>query len=167
MGLSSAIRQTTARSAPLALSGVRFVSGGAGLADVVEEPIDCDQLSVVAKVGSWSELETDAVRNRLGMEFRRISPSIWLFLNRSTAEYSEGRRRWACTLPGVEGPILPREGDDAIEDTEVEGDGGLVFPFGYKSQLETQKMRRDRTFGSKLVKTLVGLFIFRDILRLR
>jgi hypothetical protein len=31
-------------------------------------------------------------------------------------------------LPGVEGPMLPREGEDAIEDTEVEGDGGWVLP---------------------------------------
>jgi hypothetical protein len=134
---------------------------------VVDEPIDCDQLSVVAYVGSWSELETDAVRNRLGMEFRLISPSIWLFLNRSTAEYSEGRRRCACTLPGVEGPILPREGDDAMEDTEVEGDGGWVFPCGRRSQLKPQNLKSERTFGSKLVKTLVGLIILRDILRLR
>jgi hypothetical protein len=49
-------------------------------------------------------------------------------LNRSTAEYSDGRRMWAWILPGVEGPMLPREGEDAIDETEVEGDGGLVFP---------------------------------------
>lgn len=56
----------------------------------------------------------------------------------------------ACVLPGVEGPMLPRDGDDAIEDTEVDGDGGLVLPF-----------------GSKLVRTLEGLLILREILRLR
>lgn len=44
--------------------------------------------------------------------------------------------------------MLPLEGEDAIDETEVEGDGGLVFPF-----------------GSKLVNTLVGLLILRDMLR--
>lgn len=45
------------------------------------------------------------------------------------AEYSDGRRMCACTLPGVDGPMLPLEGEDAIDETEVEGDGGLVFPY--------------------------------------
>ena len=79
--------------------------------------------------GQWSDadpsplVETDAVRRRLGMELRRwMSPSRWFSLKRSTAPKSEGLRPWMLpALPGVGGP---RDGDDAIEDVDVAGDGG-------------------------------------------
>jgi hypothetical protein len=48
-----------------------------------------------------------------------------LSLKRSTAPYSEGLREWLA-LPGVDGGKLDREGDDAIEDVEVDGEGGFV-----------------------------------------
>jgi hypothetical protein len=35
-------------------------------------------------------------------------------------------------LPGVEGPILARDGDEAIEDVDVVGEGGLVLPYCYR-----------------------------------
>lgn len=75
---------------------------------------------------SW--LDIDDVRSRLGIEFRRTpSLSRWLDLNRSTAPNSDGRR--VCPLmllAGVDGCMLPRDGEEAIEDVEVEGDGGFV-----------------------------------------
>jgi len=49
-----------------------------------------------------------------------------LSLNRSTAPYSDGLREWPLALPGVDGGRLVREGDDAIDELEVAGDGGLV-----------------------------------------
>jgi len=33
---------------------------------------------------------------------------------------------WLAVLPGVEGGILPLDGEDAIDDVEVDGEGGLV-----------------------------------------
>jgi len=96
-------------------------------------------------------LEIDAVRRRLGMELRRSLLSLWVNLNRSTAPYSDGFRTCPVVLPGVEGGMLPRDGDDAIEDVEVAGDGGLAI----------------MALWSRLVTTLGGFFSLCDTLRLR
>jgi hypothetical protein len=34
-------------------------------------------------------------------------------------------------LAGVDGCMLPRDGDDAIDEVDVEGDGGFVDVLGY------------------------------------
>ena len=46
---------------------------------------------------------------------------------RSTAPNSDGFRIWLVVLPGVEGGMLLREGEEAMEEVDVAGDGGLVF----------------------------------------
>ena len=72
-------------------------------------------------------VDTDAVRNRLGIEFRRErSPSMWLNLKRSTAPKSDGFRAWppVLVLPGVGGP---REAEEAIEEVDVAGEGGPLL----------------------------------------
>lgn len=85
MGLSSANKQVTARSPE---SDLREVTddGGVLSSTTGDEPTCVHKSDVVP----GSELETDAVRKRLGMELRR-STSIWLSLKRSTAPYSDGR----------------------------------------------------------------------------
>ena len=94
IGLSSASRHVTARSFG---SGARFRSidatddGGVcssnGAAACAAVPPDHESDT------DPSVVDTDAVRSRLGIEFRReTSPSRWLSLNRSTAPNSDGFR---------------------------------------------------------------------------
>ena len=61
--------------------------------------------------------------------------------------------------------MLPRDGEEAMEETDVEGEGGFVFPIYNKSEYDSPHETK-RTLGSKLVNTLVGLLIRFDILRL-
>lgn len=127
IGLSSANKQVTALSCG---SGALFKSieatdeGGVLCAShfpvswdaVADQESDCEPSPLV---------EIEAVRNRLGMELRRwMSPSRWLLsLKRSTAPKSDGLRAWLLALPGVGGPL---DGDDAMDDVEVAGEGGPV-----------------------------------------
>ena len=123
IGLSSASRHVTALSWG---SGARFRSMDATDDGGVHRAGSCeagaDQLSDCEP--SPLVVDTEAVRSRLGIEFRRwMSPSRWFSLKRSTAPKSDGFRAWLPALPGVGGP---RDGEDAIDEVEVAGDGGFV-----------------------------------------
>ena len=92
MGLSSASRHVNARS--LGSTGRRRSSdpevddGG-----VVSSGICVNEPGQASESEPSSVVETDAVRSRLGIEFRRIpSMSRWFCLKRSTAPNSEGFR---------------------------------------------------------------------------
>src|SRR5712672_331923 len=153
MGLSSASRHVTARSlgsGPL-LRSMEATEDGGVLTSIWPDtwPMEVGQASDNGPSPILDE--TDAVRRRLGIEFRRItSASMWFCLNRSTAPYSEGLRIWLATLPGVEGGTLPREGEDAMDEVDVAGDGGFVD-----------------VLPSNEVTTLDGTFFLADMLRFR
>lgn len=75
---------------------------------------------------------------------------MWLSLNRSTAPSSEGFRAW-FPLPGTEFVL---DGEEAIDDVEVAGEGGFVgdpleismlvvitFPGGFFMRCERLRLR--------------------------
>ncbi len=141
IGLSSASRHVTARSlgsGPFRRSIECTDDGG-----VLVVPCPTEEFHVSDPEPSPA-LETDAVLRRLGIEFRRSTPSKWLCLNRSTAPNSDGFRAWLA-LPGVEGGRLVRDGEEAIEDVDVAGDGGPVAT----------------TFDGSIVVTTLGGFLIR------
>lgn len=95
IGLSSASKHVTARSCgsgALLRSMDATDDGGVWISHLV--PASCDAGADHASDCEPSPLvDTDAVRKRLGIEFRRwMSPSRWFSLNRSTAPKSLGFR---------------------------------------------------------------------------
>ena len=96
MGLSSANKHVTARSfgSGARLRSIETTDDGGVLGSNCPDAWCCstappDQESETEP----SVVETDAVRSRLGIEFRReTSPSRWLSLKRSTAPNSDGFR---------------------------------------------------------------------------
>jgi len=78
---------------------------------------------------------------------------MWLCLKRSMAPNSDGLRAWLTALPGVDGPL---DGDEAIDDVDVAGEGGFVNVGGLPLVLL-----------SRAVTTLAGARFRVDVLRLR
>ena len=118
IGLSSASKHVTARSLG---SGCLLKS----TESIDEAGVPVSGMLPLAHVSEPEfspVLEMEAVRNRLGMVLRRSTPSMWLSLNRSTAPNSEGFRE--CATPGVGGGRLVRDGEDAMDDVDVAGEGG-------------------------------------------
>lgn len=129
IGLSSANRHVNARSAgsgPLLRSTECTDEGGVPKSNCGDAcpPDDCHCSE--PEPSPPLDVEIDAVRSRLGMVFLLSIPSKWLSLNLSTAPNSDGFRLCAADPEVIDG-ILVRDGEEATDDVEVDGEGGDTY----------------------------------------